>query len=324
MPSVREYLMNIRDLNIPILQAPIESTVKLAVAVSEAGGMGSLQGTWEKPEDAAKLVDSVIQKTNNPFFVNFVLSFRPHAFEAIIEAGAPAVTFSWGVAPELIDFAHRKNVAVGVQVGTADGARVAVSHGADFIICQGIEAGGHVQSTIELATLLPQVVSTAGEVPVFAAGGLATGADIGWAIGMGASGVMLGTRFVATKESNAHQLYKEAIVASSRSDTVYTVCFDGGWPQAAHRVIRNEALDLWEDAGCPPSGRRPGEGDIVARVGSDYEVKRYSSDTPVSSVSGDNVGDWCLYAGTSCDKVTDIPSVSELVHRLWQESHSEK
>ena len=316
--------MNIRELNIPILLAPIESTVELAVAVSEAGGMGSIQGTWAEPEDAAELVDGVIQKTNNPFFVNFVLSFRPHAFEAIIEAGAPAVTFSWGIAPELIDFAHRKNVAVGVQVGTADGAKAAVSYGADFIICQGIEAGGHVQSTIELATLLPQVVSTAGEVPVFAAGGLATGADVGWAIRMGASGVMLGTRFVATKECNAHQLYKEAIVASSESDTVYTMCFDGGWPQAAHRVIRNATLNMWEDAGCPPSGMRPGEGDVVARVGSDYEVKRYGFDKPVKSVSGDNVGDWCLYAGTSCGKVTDIPSVSELVHRLWQESQSEK
>jgi hypothetical protein len=69
---------------------------------------------------------------------------------------------------------------------------------------------------------------------------------------------------------------------------------------------------------------RPGEGDVVARAGSDYEVKRYGFDRPVKSVSGDNVGDWCLYAGTSCGKVTDIPSVSEVVHRLWQESQSEK
>ena len=316
--------MNIRELSIPILQAPIESTIKLAVAVSEAGGMGSIQGTWEEPEDAAKLVDGVIQKTNNPFFVNFVLSFQPQALEAAIEAGAPAVTFSWGIAPELIDFAHSKNVAVGVQVGTADGAKAAVSCGADFLICQGIEAGGHVQSTIELTTLLPQVVSAAAEVPVFAAGGLATGADIAWAIRMGASGVMLGTRFVATKESNAHQLYKEAILASTASDTVYTLCFDGGWPQAAHRVIRNQTLNRWEDAGCPPRGMRPGEGDVVARDGSDHEVKRYGFNKPVKSISGDNVNDWCLYAGTSCDKITDIPGASELVSRLWQESQNAK
>jgi nitronate monooxygenase len=167
-------------------------------------------------------VDRIIQKTSNPLFVNFILSFQSRALEAIIEAGAPAATFSWGIAPELIDFLHGNNVAARVQVGTAYGARGAISYGADFGICQGIEAGGHVQSTIELATLLPQVVLTAGKVPVFAAGGLATDADIAWANRLGASGVMVGTSFVATKESNARQHYKESIVNSSGSDTEFT------------------------------------------------------------------------------------------------------
>ena len=312
--------MNIRDLAIPVLQAPIESTVKLAVAVSEAGGMGSLQGTWKKPEDAAALVESVLRQTKNPFFVNFVLSFEPHAFEAVVEAGVPAVTFSWGIKPDLMARAQRSGVTVGVQVGTVTGAQEAISYGADFIICQGVEAGGHVQSTLPLAKLLPEVVSIAGGLPVFAAGGLATGADLKWAIREGALGVMMGTRFVATKESNAHQDYKEAIVAASDADTVYTVCFDGGWPQATHRVIRNRVLNRWEDAGCPPKGKRPGEGDVVARGGAGHVVKRYDFSKPLNIVCEGNPEDWCLYAGTSCGKVSDIPSVSEILHRIWNES----
>ena len=316
--------MSIIDLKIPIIQAPIEATVELTASVSETGGMGSFQGTWVEPDTAAELVNSVISKTKNLFSVNFVMSFEPHSFDAVLEAGAPIVTFSWGHAPELIDRAHHNNVAVGVQVGTAEGAKIALSQGADFLICQGVEAGGHVQSTIALATLLPQVLSVVGDVPVFAAGGLATGADIAWALRMGASGVMLGTRFVATKESDAHQLYKEIIVESSGSDTVYTLCFDGGWSQVAHRVIRNATLNMWEDAGCPPSGKRPGEGDIVARGESGYEVKRYDHYTPMRSINEGEVSDWCIYAGTSCDKVTDIPSASELVHRLWKDCQNEK
>jgi nitronate monooxygenase len=314
--------MNIKNLQIPIIQAPIEATAELTVSVSETGGMGSLQGTWIKPEIAAQLVDSVVSKTNNPFFVNFVLSFEPHSFDAVIEAGAPVITFSWGHAPELIDRAHHNNVAVGVQVGTAEGARIALSHGADFLICQGVEAGGHVQSTTVLATLLPQVLSVAGDVPVFAAGGLATGADIAWALRVGASGAMLGTRFVATQESEAHQHYKEMIVTSSGSDSVYTLCFDGGWSQVAHRVLRNATLNMWEDAGCPVVGKRPREGDIVARGKNGYLLKRYDHDTPTRSINEGDVSDWCLYAGTSCGSVNDIPIASELVLRLWQDCKS--
>ena len=308
--------MNINNLHIPILQAPVESTVSLASAVSNAGGMGSIQGTWSTPDEAAALVEEILSKTANPFFVNFVLSFTPISLDAVIEAGAPAVTFSWGMDPDLIDRAHKDNVAVGIQIGSTEGAKKAITSGADFIICQGVEAGGHVQSTTELEHLLPRVLDSSGETPVFAAGGLADADDIGWALRQGAKGAMLGTRFLATKESNAHDLYKHAILSSDSSDTVYTVCFDGGWPLAPHRVIRNKTLNDWEASGCPPAGRRPGEGDIVARDSSGYEVERYATDYPRVFYKESLMEDMCLYAGTGCTKINDIPSVSELVRRL--------
>ncbi len=96
--------MNIKSLQIPIIQAPIEATAELTASVSEAGGMGSLQGTWIKPEIAAQIVDSVVSKTNNSFSVNFVLSFEPHSFDAVIEAGAPVITFSWALMQKLSFF----------------------------------------------------------------------------------------------------------------------------------------------------------------------------------------------------------------------------
>jgi len=311
--------LDITKLDIPILQAPVDDTVELASAVSEAGGMGSIQGTWRTPDEAAELVEGISSKTNNPFFVNFALAFIPHAFDAVIEGGAPAITFSWGIAADLIARAHRNNVAVGVQVGSVDGAKSAVSKGADFIVCQGMEAGGHVQSTTPLATLLPQVMTSVGSIPVFAAGGLADATDLAWAIQEGATGVMLGTRFVATQESSAHPLYKEAILASSSSDTAYTVCFDGGWPLAPHRVIRNRTLNTWESAGCPPHGKRPGEGEIVASTSSGYTAMRYSIHEPKIFFDEIDIDDMCLYAGMGCGKINDIPAAAELVRKLWED-----
>jgi nitronate monooxygenase len=188
------------------------------------------------------------------------------------------------------------------------------------VICQGVEAGGHVQSTTPLATLLPQVLALTQDVPVVAAGGLGNGGDISWALNEGATAVMLGTRFVATKESRAHALYKEAIVNAKQTDTSYSICFDGDWPYAAHRVLRNETLNQWESAGCPPSGSRPGEQDSVARMSSGEKVRRYSSITPTDSMTGD-VLDCSLYAGTSVGKITDIPKAKELVLRMWNEAN---
>ena len=230
----------------------------------------------------------------------------------------PAVTLSWGQSSQLIERAHQKGIAVGVQVGTVDGASRAINDGADIVICQGVEAGGHVQSTTPLAILLSQVVELARDVPVVAAGGVANGSDIRRVLGKGATAVMLGTRFVATTESQAHPLYKEAIVAASEADTSYTLCFDGGWPHAAHWVLRNETLKQWESAGCPPPGSRPGEGDVVAKVSSGEDVTRYGSETPTASMTGD-VMDCSLYVGTSVERITDLPNARELVLRLCDE-----
>ena len=159
-------------------------------------------------------------------------------------------------------FLPYRDIAVARAV---EGAKRALDQNCDFVICQGIEAGGHVQSSMPLWELLPAVVAEARSVPVAAAGGLGDRADVIEVTSLGASAAMLGTRFIASAESGAHHAYKAALVASASSDTVLTGCFDGEWPYALHRVLRNATLASWEAAGCPPSGNRPGEGEVVAR-----------------------------------------------------------
>jgi NAD(P)H-dependent flavin oxidoreductase YrpB (nitropropane dioxygenase family) len=134
---------------------------------------------------------------------------------------------------------------------------------------------------------------------------------------------MLGTRFVATVESLAQETYKRQIVEAQSTDAVLTVCFDLGWPYAPHRVLRNSTLALWEAAGCPPSGRRPGEREVVARLADGQEFVRYEDAPPRKGMSG-AVEALPLYAGTGCGEISDIPRVGELVERLWSECQAYK
>jgi nitronate monooxygenase len=311
--------MSIPNLKIPILQAPIGSCTgpELAAAVSRAGGLGALALTWASPEASRKQIAQVKALTDKPFQANFVLSFEPNSLSACLEAGVAVVTFSWGIPTKHSRLVKSFGVLMGVQVSTADGAQRAVDAGADFLIAQGLEAGGHVQATQSLRVVLPSVLRRAGGVPVIAAGGLATGADVAAIMREGAAGAMLGTRSVATTESLAHAQYKKQLVDASGTDTALTVCFDIGWPYAAHRVLRNGTLETWESSGCLPSGARPGEGDILSRI-DQRAILRYEDTPPLIGMQGD-VTQMCLYAGTGVGAVNDLPSAEELVARLWRE-----
>ena len=180
-----------------------------------------------------------------------------------------------------------------------------------------------MQATRNLWEILPQIISLAQTVPVIASGGIGNGKGIARALSIGASGVMLGTRFVATQESIAHELYKRKLVEAKTEDAVLTVCFDLGWPHAAHRVLGNSTLAIWEAAGCPPSGRRPGEGDLTATDSSGRSFLRYHFVPPRADMSG-NVEAMCLYAGMSCGEIRDVPSTMELIERLWRECECER
>ncbi len=308
------------ELEYPIVQAPTGSISgpELASAVSCAGAMGAMALSWADPDTAADQVRAVKAFTSRPFLVNYALAFPPRSLNAALEAGAPLVTFSWGDPSNYVAAVRSFGARMGIQVTNAEGARRAVQHAPDFLICQGVEAGGHVQATRRLCQVLEEVLPFAAGIPVVAAGGIGDGAAMASALDMGAAAVMLGTRFVATRESRAHPEYKRLLTQAESADTSLTVCFDGGWPYAAHRVLRNTTLEAWEAAGCPPVGQRPGEDEAIGAAADGHAILRYEDTAPRAGFEGD-IAAMCCYAGTSCGAINDIPSATDLVPRLWAE-----
>lgn len=321
-PPKTQRLLSVFGLTYPIFQAPIGGSAgpDLAIAVSSAGAMGAMALWPLSPDEARARVGRVRAATKNPFAVNYQLAFEPKSLQAALDAGAPIIQFSWGI-PErnLVAAVRQAGAKLGIQVTSAESARAALDLGADYLVCQGTEAGGHVQAHSRLRETLPQVLDEAKETAVVAAGGIANGADIRTVLSAGAAAAMLGTRFVATLESFAHQEYKEALVQAEGAQTVLTVCFEGGWPNALHRVLRNGTFIRWEAAGCPPAGKRPGEGDVVAIRPDGRQVLRYAAPNPLRGFKGGHILDCPLYAGVGVSAVRDIPAAGDLVHRLWKE-----
>ncbi|MBM3520197.1 MAG: nitronate monooxygenase [Alphaproteobacteria bacterium] len=316
---MRTSFMDWFGLSAPIVQAPIggAATVGLATAVGRAGGLGSLPMTWAEKQAGLNLV-AELAASGVPFFLNFALRFGSERPLWYCGGRAPAVTFSWGLDADLIAAFRAARQRVGVQVGSLAGAKTAIAAGADFIIVQGIEAGGHVQSSTPLVALLKEVVTIAGDVPVIAAGGIARGNDIAAMLRLGAQAVMLGTRFVASDESLAHPAYKQALVEARASDQAYSNCFDIDWPYAMHGVLRNSTLEAWEAAGCPASPNRPGEGDVIFRRKGEPLV-RYCDTPPYEGAEGDVLAG-CLYAGAGVGGITSVMPAREIVERLWAEA----
>jgi nitronate monooxygenase len=322
LSSRTKELLSSFGLKYPILQAPVgfASGPDLVIAVCRAGAMGSMALTRASPEDAKERVRKVLAATTTPFAVNFILGFEPRSLAAALEAGAPIIQFSWGIPDsEMVALIRRAGAKFGIQVANAEGARAALDAGADYLVCQGIEAGGHVQASAPLSNVLASVLPVARGKPVFAAGGIANGAGIRRVLDAGASGAALGTRFVATEESYAHPDYKQALVRADATQTALTVCFDGGWPNALHRSLRNETFLRWEAAGCPPAGKRRGEGDVLAKRPDGTAVLRYAGFSPSKMITGDRILDCALHAGLGVGDISDIPPAGDLVQRLWAE-----
>src|SRR5690606_6932712 len=144
--------------------------------------------------------------------------------------------------------------------------------------------------------VFPIVLEVAGKVPVLASGGMSTGHDIRNALNYGAAGVVMGTRFIATKESDISDFYRQKLVeADSEANTVYTNCYSLGW-NAMHRVLRNSTFLNWEAAGCPLEGNKPDEDDVRGKRPNGDEIKRYSGHGPWEGVTG-NLESMCMYAG---------------------------
>jgi nitronate monooxygenase/enoyl-[acyl-carrier protein] reductase II len=318
MAGLRNALAERLGVAVPLVQAPIGSAARpeLAAAVSDAGALGMLALTWHRPGHARDRIREVRELTHRPFGVNLVLDFPvDDTLAACLREGVPVISTFWGD-PELVSRRIRDAGAVHMHtVGSVPEALHAAACGVDVIVAQGWEAGGHVRGTTASMVLVPAVVDAVGPVPVMAAGGISDGRGFAAALVLGAQGVWLGTRFLATPQARAHRLYQDHLLAAGAEDTVYTRCFDGGWPDAPHRTLRNTTVQRWESAGSPPSPGRPGEDDVVAVDDKGRPYHRYEDLIPLPGMTGD-LAAMALYAGQSVELVRDIRPAEALVRDL--------
>ncbi len=308
----------------------MRTPVLLVSAVSNAGGFGVLGASGDDPGYIRAEAERTRSLTDGPFGFNLIIAqgdeegFRAYIREMIAaaSASATAVVLFWGDPAPYIEPAHEAGKKLLIQVGSVEEA--AAEAGVDAVIAQGIEAGGHVRGTRSIWELLPPAAARVAPLPVLASGGIGDGAGLARALRLGAAGVSLGTRFVASDEANIHIGYKRRIVAATAADTVYTPdLYDVYWPAAPHRTLRNKTYEEWEAAGRPPSGSRPGEGESIGRkgffLGSVVEWPRYATGMATSDFDGD-VEYAPLWAGESCSVVNDIKPAGEIVADLVREA----
>ena len=312
-----QELLDRFNLKYPIFQAA-PGGEELAAAVANSGGMGAVALSWDTDEKAIAIVSRLNQATNGNYYANYVLHFEPRSLDKVLDTGCPIVQFSWGIPDKsMVGRIRNAGARLGIQISSLQNAEKALEHDPDFLICQGIEAGGHVQATSPLFSSLQDVIELASEVPVLASGGISTGHDVRQVLNAGASGAVLGTRLMATQESDAHDAYKEFLVEADEDSTVYTICFNRDW-NAAHRVLRNSTFVDWEAEGCPSTGHKPREDDVVATHPVFGPALRYETVPPLQGHEG-ALEEMALYAGEGVHKVNDVPSAKELLARLWAE-----
>lgn len=291
----------------------------LAAAVSNAGGLGVL-GMGGLPTAATREeIRRLRSLTDKPFGVNLIMPLMDdQQIECCLDERVPILILFWGDPGPYVEQAHAVGTKVVVQAGSVDEATAAAAVGVDAVMIQGVEAGGHVKATTALSILLPATVDAVGPLPVIAAGGIADSRGVVAALDLGAQAASLGTRFLCSDESRAVAGYKAVVVGAAAEDTYYTKLFDLEWPDAAHRVLRNRVVREWEGAGSPPSGRRPGEGEVVGKMpvaGGMVELRRYGIFMPMEGFEGD-LEDQVLYCGESCSLVGDIMPAGQIVRAL--------
>lgn len=296
---------------------------ELAAAVSNAGACGVLGMGGVPAPYIRQQIRHLRTLTDKPFGVNIILPLLQEGqIETCIDEKIPILILFWGDPKPYVEEAHKRGTKVFIQVGSVEEAKTAAAAGVDAIIAQGVEAGGHVKSTTSLSTIVPAVVEAVKPVPVIAAGGIANGRGVVAALSLGAQAVSMGTRFLCSEETQVVRAYKERVVKSKAEDTVYTFLFDVGWPDAAHRVLRNKEINEWEAAGRPATGKRPGEGSVIGTMqlaGTAVEVPRYAVFPPMPGFTGD-LERTALYAGESCSLVNDIKPAARIVRDVVHEA----
>jgi enoyl-[acyl-carrier protein] reductase II len=239
--ALRTRLTELLDIEHPVMLAGMGgvSYHRLVAAVSEAGGIGTLGASTMSADELPDEMAAVRSLTAKPFGVDLLTAMPgqvERGIQSVIEGGARIFVAGLGVPREVIDLLHSKNILVGSMCGKVRHAVSAVASGVDFVVAQGTEGGGHT-GTVATMALIPQVVDAVGDkVPVVAAGGLFDGRGLAASLALGADGVWVGTRFIATPEARAVKGYKDTLVGMREDDTVISRAYTG----KTCRVVRNE------------------------------------------------------------------------------------
>jgi len=289
---------------------------ELASAVSEAGGLGILGCGAMPGQDITAMIAGTKLLTKRPIGANIILPMSNGTdVAACFDGGIDVLVFFWDDIQPFVKDARSRGIFIVSQCGNAEDAVRAADAGADGIIVQGLESGGHVSSSQNLIPNLENIIRHVKPLPCIAAGGLSTGAQIKDALSSGAKAVSLGTRFLATHEANATDAYKNRLLISKSEDTVVTELFDGGWSNAAHRVIINEDYASWVANHSPDAPNRPGEGEYIGSIaqanGQELKLTRYTTMPAIKGFTG-SIENLPLYAGTSVDDIDSIESVENL------------
>jgi len=312
-------------IDAPIILAPMGGAVgpALAAAVSNAGGLGMLPLWRAAPENLRKQIRETRALTAKPFGVNLNLEFpQEERLDVCLAENVPVISLFWRESAAPVRRAKDAGATVLQTVDSAAAARRARDNGVDVVVAQGWESGGHVRGTVAVLPLIPAVVDAVGDMPVVAAGGIADGRGLAAVLALGAAGAWIGTRFLASQEAAIHPHYRERLLQASEDDTVFLPdLFDVNWRTAPHRVLRNKTVDAWEAAGRPPSGARPGEGEVIARSQLAGDVVRYQSYTPGTDAEGD-IDALSLWAGQSVGLVSVVKPAGEIVREIVRDAET--
>ncbi len=299
----------------PIVQAPMAAVPGLAAAVSNAGALGMVTLTWSP--DAGAVVRETAALTARPFGGNLVLTEDQHRrLDEALQAGLRIASFMLGDPSGYVEAVHAAGGLVLVTVGSAEEARRAVASGADVIVAQGWEAGGHVRGTVATLPLVPAVVDAVAPVPVIAAGGIGDARGVAAVLALGAQAAWLGTRFLLAREMPIHEDYQRRLIAAAETDPQwYPDLYDVGWPDSPHRALRNSTAKAWEAAGRPPDAQRPGQGDVIAHFASGEAIVRYEPAPPMAGTTGD-IEALSMWAGQGVALMRQRQSAADIVAEL--------
>jgi nitronate monooxygenase len=316
-------------LDVPVGQAGMAGGLagaELAAAVARAGGLGTLG--LVTPRRLRTSIDRVrTEAPGRAVAVNLLMPFvgRRHV-AACLDGRVDAVVLAFGEKRGLVEHLRDAGIFVFVMVGTQVQARRAVAWGADGLIAQGREAGGHLVGTEPALDFLPQALAAAGTRPVFLAGGIADGADTHAALAAGANGVIAGTRFLMTHEANANPEYQRRIMHADR--TIETNLFGLTWP-LRHRVIPNAVTRRWcRDDGWAktiPAALNAVSGPLAVPLYRDMDTllrlqspsrPLFSPLAPVAGMPDSSVDRAALYAGETALRISEITSAEQAVRDL--------